>query len=179
MNQDPHLHLTGNKGGPRINTLMKKNDIIMSTIHQRWLTPMEKLAVMGFPVFVALRSGVRGSTTGGWQCSFDRDRAEFGMPRRHRNAVAGQAGNGMVIQSVGTCLLWIIYVAARANATTVPSTNAILSALAMSVAAARQDVMAEQAEQTRKSPAKALQVERADETLSKRPRLTLGRKLPK
>ena len=172
MNQDPHLHLTGNKGGLRINTLMKKNDIIMSTVHQRWLTPMENLAAMGFPVFAQLRSAIRGSTTTRvWQCSFDRDRADFGMPRRHRNAVAGQAGKSMVIQSVGACLLWSVYVAARANATTVPSTTrTVFAALATSVATARQDATA----QAKACPVEIIEIEE-DETPTKRPKLTLGK----
>ena len=93
INQDPTTKASSMAGG-LVPTITRHVDNQWADTEQRWFTPSEVLAMMGFastdfpidlPVF----------------CSFQVDRAERGFPARKRQHMLHQAGNSMLVSCIG------------------------------------------------------------------------------
>ena len=83
-------------------TLIRKSHIVHSGEHSRWLVPKELLMSQGFPVTEdLLLASTRCSTP---VCSFNLPRGDS-MPPRARTATAGQAGDTMNVNVIGSFLI--------------------------------------------------------------------------
>ena len=101
LHGNPDERAASNKSKPILQTGIRNNHPMYSTVHFRWRTPRETLTTNTHVVFAHLSQC--GETT-----SFLFDRSAWGFPPRSRRHMFAQAGDGMSLPSVGAALLWYL-----------------------------------------------------------------------
>ena len=100
LEQNPGVHKQCSTSGHATMTIIKGLGLAWSYRRGRWLTPLEVLALMGFPSYKALSAC-------GETCSFSIDRGDVGLNPRRRRAIVSQAGNSMFVPIAGMSLLYV------------------------------------------------------------------------
>ncbi len=81
-------------------TFIKNMQLVFCLKQRRWLTPLECIRAMGFPVL--------GLTGFGETSSFCKARDAYGFIPRSRHMVLEQAGNSFNPTVLGVALLWCL-----------------------------------------------------------------------
>ena len=101
LEQNPFENKTCNTGKDSLMTLTAQGGVLWSMQHNRWLTPLEALQVMNFPVYDSPSNFGAG-------CSFRLRREDFGFPPRALRTMRSQAGNSFNLAIVGICIFYCL-----------------------------------------------------------------------
>jgi hypothetical protein len=88
-------------------TLIASVNIVMSSIHRRWLTPLETIATQGFPIDVKHSYG-KPVNSFALRRLYEEQGFSLPVPKSSRRAMCHQAGNSMHTTISGMALLYVL-----------------------------------------------------------------------
>lgn len=88
-------------------TLISSVNLLMSSRHKRWLSPLELISLQGFPINVEHSYG-KPTNSFAMRRSCEQLGLSMGIPKSSRRALCHQAGNSMHTTISGIALMYVL-----------------------------------------------------------------------